>query len=777
MLWDVVVNGPAPDNHFTVDPGPPSARLQFGDVTLTPGERQLSKRGQPVSLTPKAFDLLVVLAEKPGRLLTKEQLLQAVWADAAVEESNLSYHIFAIRKALGDTAENGLIETVPKRGYRFTATVTRFNGGDVESPRLSDHPGDEENAGPSIDHSATAPPADVPSVHGTVSVPRLRLRGRWRPALWFAAGMLVASAVGALVWIRAGNQPAVLIRAQISPDVQLADASAFAVSPDGQQLVFVGKGEDGVTRLWARRFGDEMARPLAGTETALGGLTPPMFWSPDSRAVAFDAAGQLKSFDFRDGAVRTICSLSGLAVGGSWNADGVVIVGHPSGGLCQCSAAGRPSELTRVDAGSGESAHVLPWFLPDGRHFLYVRVARKAPEGSGVYVGSLDDRPGTTKPTRLLATGFGAAYVRTSRSSAGHVIFLRDRTLFAQPFDERTLQLRGAPVSVATPVGSFLDAGFYSASQNDVIAFRPPNKDFQLTWFDRQGRTIAAASEIGRYSGVSLSPDGSHIAIAKETAGSSVDQDIWILDTSRATMRRATFGPLLEEVPIWSADGRRLVFTIGGDIGTLFEQDIDGSAQPRLLLETKEHKIPTSASRDGRFLLFTAQNIDRSRSDVWVLPLLPAGKPFPLIQRSFDQEQAQFSPDGRWVAYTSNESGRYEVLVRRFRQPSEGGTDDPQTIAVSAGGGTAPRWRADGKELYFLSLDGSAMAVDVRADLSLAVGMPQVLFRLAGSHGDWDVLGDGSRFLIATTPSGDASPPFTVLWNRLRQLTSTSEHR
>ena len=739
-----------------MEPTHSESGLQFGDATLIPGEHQLLKDGQPVLLTPKAFDLLVVLARNPGRLLTKEQLMQAVWGDTAVEDSNLSYHVFAIRKALGDTAENGhLIETVPKRGYRFTATVTPLNGRIGDSPAPVDDLEREQNVLDRIEKVDAAPVPQSPLRDPGVAEGRVRTRHGWRSVLWFAAGLLVASAVGVVVTKRDADQLSPRIRAEISPGVRLSDASPFSLSPDGQKLVYVGTGQDGVNRLWLRRLEDEAAQPLGGTESTLGILTPPMFWSPDSQSVAFDATGQLKRVDLRDGAVRTICALAGLAVGGSWNADGIVIVGHPNSGLSRCSPAdGRATPLTRLDAANGETAHVLPWFLPDGRHFLYVRVARNGPAGSGVYVGSLDDGPTAAKPERLLATGFGAAYVPAMGSSTGHVVFLRNTTLFAQPFDERMLRFSGDPVSIASAVGSYLDSGFFSVSQNDVIAFRPPNKDFQLTWFDRQGSLIAAASEVGRYSGVALSSDRERILTAKEIVGANIDQDIWILETSRAAMRKATFGPLLEDRPVWSADGRRFMFTIGGDVGTLFEQGIDTTVPPRLLLETKQHKIPTSASRDGKFLLYTVENIDQSRDDIWVLPLFPGAKEFPLIQRNFDQDQGQFSPDGRWVAYVSNESGRSEVLLRRFIEQPDQASRDPQTVAVSAAGGTAPRWRGDGNELYFLALDGSVMAVDVRERATLSVGAPHRLFRLAGSHGDWDVLPDGSRFLIAIPPGG-----------------------
>ena len=712
-----------------MEPVPSASRLQFGDAVLVPVERQLLKHGQLISLTPKAFDLLVVLAENPGRLLTKDQLMEAVWGNTAVEESNLAYHISAIRKALGDTADNGhLIETVPKRGYRFTAAVTPLHGGYGEASTARDLPKRQPNVVGPVDDLGAAPSPHAGTAGRGVSLQPVRTRDGWRSAVWIAAGISIGVAVGAVLtrggWTRGGaNQSFGVIRAQISPGVRLSDASPFSLSPDGRQLVYVGKGPDGRTRLWVRRVEDEAPRPLAGTETALSDGTPPMFWSPDSQSVGFDAAGQLKRVDVRDGTVRTICALTELAVGGSWNDDGLVIVGHPNGGLSQCSVAdGRVAELTLLDTANGETAHVLPWFLPDGRHFLYVRVARSVPEGSGVYVGSLDDGPAAAKSKRLLATGFGAQYVPASGSSAGHLIFLRDGTLFAQPFDERLLQIHGDPVSLAGPVGSFLDAGFFSVSLTDVIAFRPPNKDVQLTWVDRQGRKIASASEIGRYSEVAISPDGSRIASAKETAGANIDKDIFILGASRATMRRVTFGPLLEAQPVWSGDGRRIIFTIGGDVGTLFEQGVDTAVPPRLLLETKQHKIPTSASRDGKFLLYTVENISQSRADVWVLPLAPPAKPFPLIQRNFDQEQAQFSPDGRWVSYVSNESGISEVLLQRFVALSDDPSRDAQTVAVSAGGGTAPRWRADGGELYFLGPDDSVMAVDVQERATMVVG-------------------------------------------------------
>ncbi len=429
------------------------SQSEFGPFSIDVEERVLRRDGRPVPLTPKAFDVLAALVEQPGRLISKEELLQKVWPDTFVEESNLAYNVFALRKALGDTADNGqYIETIAKRGYRFTAirdpreaagmTARMLPEGIAEAPVT-------EAVTAGAEFQARGESRQPP----TASDVRRHFSSRLlRAAAWFAAGVICTSGAVLLMIPRKAVPTPPVIRAQIAPGVQLSEASPFAVSPDGQQLVFAGTGSDGVTRLWVRRMDAEVARPLSGTEAALGGLTPPMFWSPDSQSVAFSGAGELKRIDVRGGAPRTVCNLPNGAIGGSWNADDVIVVGQPEGGLLRCPAAGGAvSEVTRLDGTKGEGMHLLPSFLPDGRHFLYLSVSRTAPEKSGVYLGSLDEPPGSPRPDRLLATGFGAAYTRSEGTSTGHVVFLQDQTLFAQAFDERSLQLPGEPVSLAAP--------------------------------------------------------------------------------------------------------------------------------------------------------------------------------------------------------------------------------------------------------------------------------------------------------------------------------------
>ena len=355
MEWGgLLAKGLGPSHYSGVETLP---ALQFGAVTLVPDERLLFKGSEPVSLTPKAFDLLTVLAANPGWLLTKEQLLQAVWSDTSVEESNLSYHVFAIRRALGDTAEGGqIIETVPKRGYRFTAPVVRVDrpnplaGTAGDSALIQTEPTAPSNGAiPQRIEASAALATDLGSRP-------LKSRNAWRLSFGFVVGALCAGA-GVLVGTRHSAAPLPLIRAQMAPGVQLSEASPFALSPDGLKLVFAGRGPDGVTRLWLRHVGDETARPLNGTEALLGGLVPPMFWSPDGDSIAFDALGQLKRYDLRESAVRTICAIPGLAVGGSWSAAGVVLVGQPNGAVLRCNVAdGRVSEATRLDPAKGKPA-------------------------------------------------------------------------------------------------------------------------------------------------------------------------------------------------------------------------------------------------------------------------------------------------------------------------------------------------------------------------------------------------------------------------------------
>ena len=760
--------------------------LQFGDFTLDVSERLLLREGRPVPLTPKAFDVLSALATRPGRLVTKDELIKEVWPDSFVEENNLAYHVFALRRALGETPEGGkYVETVPKRGYRFVAPVKAANRTDVVA--LAGSPPDAKNADTeeeeavdlgSDDSESRNRSREAPGYGEPVGADTARdgqgasLFSSRTTSLWFAAGMCVAAVVAVFVYKPRPPVAPEQMKVEVSTEVRLTESSTFAISPDGRRLVFAGSGADGVVRLWVRNLDANDARPLGGTEVALGGMVPPMFWSPDSRFVAFDAAGQLKKIEVAGGSPQTVCTLPSLAVGGSWNQSDVILVGRPDGGILRCPASGGAAAIvTEPDRSKPQSAHLFPWFLPDGRRFLYLSVSRAAPENSGIYVHSLDAPAETTSSHRILAAGFGAAYVPDGEREVGHLLFLRDGALFAQDFDPALLQLTGEAARIAEPVGSFLDGGFFSASRNGRLAFRAPEETLQLTWLDRHGKELSRVGEPGRYGGLSLAPGETRAVVVQYAPRSTIDQDLWLVDLKSARSSKLTSNARLEDRPVWSEDGKRVVFTGTGEAGSLFEQSIGSDQEARLLLESSQHKIPTSISRDGRFLLYTSVTNGSTRLDVWVLPLTGERKPYPLIRRAFDQDQARLSPDGRWVAYVSNESGRREVLVRPFALVSSNiGESAEASVMVSKSGGTAPRWRGDGKELFFVTREGAVASVPVSDQPVLEVGSLTTLFQAPGIAPDWDVSADGKRFLIMVPESRTPATSFSLIFGWQRAL-------
>ena len=491
---------------------PPVRTIRFGAVTLIPDERLLFKDGQPVSLTPKAFDLLAVLVASAGRLVSKEQLIQALWPDTAVEESNLTYHVFSIRKALGETPDGEkYIETVPRKGYRFVAPLA-------------------------IEPAAAIPVPAAP-------------RGR--------RSMVVVSAVLALVavaylGVTRDRNPRVEPSATHFQDAvagRLAESAMSAVSPDGRRLVFAA---DGVMRLWLRTMSQLKPAPMQGTEVFT--IVPPMIWSPDSRFIAYEATGILKKAGVDGGTPQTICQLPGTAVGGSWNLRGDILVGNAFGGLVWCHAGGGSAAIVSTVNAAEQEIHLVPSFLSDGRHFIYLRISRTKPAASGVYLGELVP-PDDGAPVRaamaprenpLIATGFGATLVPGRNGEPSVVVFARDGALFAQPFDERRLALDGEPIRIADHIGAYLDTAFFSASPSTLV-YRAPEPDFRLTWFDRRGAELGRVGTPARFTGLALSPNGDRALVSTDAPEGTVNQDLWLFDLARsAAPQRMTFEPTIE---------------------------------------------------------------------------------------------------------------------------------------------------------------------------------------------------------------------------------------
>jgi serine/threonine protein kinase/Tol biopolymer transport system component len=594
-----------------------------------------------------------------------------------------------------------------------------------------------------------------------------------RPWLaWGAAAVfLVALAALSLVHFRERPLVPVPVQFQISPSGKLLRGDPFAVSPDGRHLAFAATGFDGIARLWIRDLDSLEVRVLSDSHPATvkySGIVPPFFWSPDSHFIGFQVGGKLAKIEISGGPAQPLCDVQGFVVGGSWNREDVIVFADSARGLMQVSAAGGvASLLTTFDPSREEVIHVLPFFLPDGRHFLYLR-ASSSPEYSGAYVGSVNTKPEDQDAKRLLVTTSAPVYVASSDSDSGKVLFMRQGTLMAQPFDAHRLEPFGVAVPIAGRVGSYLDYGFFSASNNGVLVYRSDaGQIYQLTWLDQQGKVLATVAEPGRYNGLALSPDGRRVAVSRTNPENTPNWDVWLLDEGRNTSTRLTYEQVRASFPVWSADGSSVIFSSvrAGEVN-LYLKQASGAGDERLLLKSSDvFKYATSSSRDGRFLLYTAEN-PKTKNDLWVLPLNGDRKPIPFLRTEFNESSGQFSPDGHWIAYTSDESGSDEIYVRNFSNGSaQGSWDTAGKWLISKRGGTDPRWREDGKELFYVASDGKLMSVDISAKPVLEAGTPKPLFQLPPGFIGGDVTPDGRRFLIGVPVAQSASVPFTVVLN------------
>ncbi|MGC1188610.1 MAG: protein kinase [Candidatus Acidiferrales bacterium] len=596
--------------------------------------------------------------------------------------------------------------------------------------------------------------------------------------LW-AVAIAACLAAAALATMRFREKPPIapeVVRYQIRlpENVWFTQTASFALSPDGRHIAFSAIGSDGSPAIWMQDLDGSEARELpdAGTSPT----TPPFSWSPDSRYIVFSSAGsKLRKADLQTGTTQDICDKPGPPIGSSWNSDGVIIFGNPYTGLWRVAATGGTAvPLTALDSSRQEREHELPDFLPDGHHFIYLRVS-KIPEDTGIYVGSLDDPPDKQSEKLLLQTGFGAKYAPSPGGGAGRLLFLRGGTLMAQSFDPASLALTGDPVPIVDQIGSGYETGFYSVSANTVV-YRTlsSNTNSQLTWYDRQGKITGTAGDPGYIDAPSISPDGSEIAYRKDSPDHS-DKDIWLLNIARGTSTRFTFGGSWNDNPVWSPDGSEIVFMSNREgIFNLYEKPANGATDEQILLRTKENKAALSWSRDGRYLLYgVAQNLAGGRQDLWVLPMQGDRTPFPFSRTPFDQRDAQFSPDGRWVAYVSSESGRHEIYVREFTVPPAP-TETGEKWMISNGGGIYPMWRADGKEIVYFGdglSDRMSVSVGAGPGHSFHSGVPQELFKVPPGITGADTTPDFKKFLLAVPETKKGPQTFTVVVNWAAALT------
>jgi dipeptidyl aminopeptidase/acylaminoacyl peptidase len=481
---------------------------------------------------------------------------------------------------------------------------------------------------------------------------------------------------------------------------------------------------------------------------------------------AFFSEGKLKRMDRTGGLPRALCNVPGVGVGGAWNTTDVILVGNAAGGLVRCPAGGGPATpVTTLNPSLKDAAHMLPVFLPDNRHFVYLRASRVDPSESGLYVGDLETPPDRQSTERLVVTPFGGGYA-AGPAGDGHVLFVRGATLMALPFDAERRVATGEPVTVATGVGSFRDGAFYSASGNTLV-YREAAPQFQLTWLDRFGATKSVLGEPGEFGGATLSPDESRVAMWRPSRLGGSSHELWLVDVGRNTPTSFATDPE-GDMPAWSTDGRELYFVLGTMGASLNRKAVDGNRSSEMLRRpgTSDGPLlvgggPMTPTPDGRFLVFSVMD-NKTAIDLWAQPLAAGAKAVPLLEQDFDQIDGRPSPDGRWLAYVSNESGSNEVFLRSLtRDPATGAPVVGSAVLVSSGGGTSPRWRKDGRELFYQSRAGAMMAAPVGA---ASVGRPAELFRVPGVQPDWSVTADGQRFLVAV-PSRQSAPAFTVVVN------------
>lgn len=573
----------------------------------------------------------------------------------------------------------------------------------------------------------------------------------WRSRTgWLVAGTLLVMLIAAMASLWSAShkrQPAMYFHISVP-----FAANDLALSADGRTLAMVAySAEASNYAVWTYEMGGRRTGALKGTQ----GASYP-FWSPDGKYLGFFADGKLKKVDVSGGHVQELCDASN-GRGGTWNADGVIVFSADSfGGLSRVSSAGGPVvEITKPDAARVETSHRWPVFLPDGKHFLYLAANFTGnEEKNAIFVGALNSQ----ERRMLVSSSANAAY-----AEPGYLLYLRENVLVAQAFDRRNYVLSGEPHAVSDEVmyTRLVDRAVFSVWNGEALVTQTGRGASlsQMTWFDRNGKQMGTAGAPGAYGNVRVSPDQSRIAL-DQNAPDGRNIDVWIIEPKRAAPTRLTFDLSGHQTPIWSPDGKQIVYSWNRKLGNqIYSKNADGSGSEEEVVDLGVG-IPVNAwdwSRDGKYLLI------RRGNELWYLSW-PERVAKPLVQAKWTVQNAQFSPDGQWMAYASNETGSMEVYVSRF--PGANGK-----WQVSSAGGQEPRWRADGKELFYLSPEGKMMAAEVTAGAGFKASAPVVLFQTKRRQPvssfavfSYDVSGDGKRFLIATkVDEANAAPPSVVL--------------
>jgi len=593
-----------------------------------------------------------------------------------------------------------------------------------------------------------------------------RVGPRWVTVLLSLLALATVAGAVLVVILFLRPKPAPVYKFPVAPPENMTYRMP-EVSPDGHYVVVQSAGPEGKPMLWLRPLDAMKPTPIPGTE---GGFAP--FWSPDSQYIAFFADKALKKIRVSGGPAEKICEAEPLPGGGTWNRSGTILFAPGQGTtLYQVPAnGGRTQSVLKLNAAKFEHAHLWPQFLPDGEHFVFF-VLSDSQATTGVYIGSLDSAdyrmlfPSETNAVFSTLAG-------TDSTKNGYLLYIRDRSLMGQAFNAGRLELRGEAITLAEDVGAVksLSLAPISISDNAMLVYQSVGEATrQLSWVDRSGKSLVPVTDTGEWGPPRISPDGTR-AVAAKLGKDRKNADLWIIDPA-GNATQFTSGPAHKGSPVWSPDGLRIAYFVNqGGSYDIYMSPLNAGARMDLLLKTAQAKYPTDWSRDGKYLFFGVLT-EGSRSDVWAMSLADR-RAGPLLDTVYSEGYAALSPDGKWLAFQTDETGRNEVYV----QPFEGiarGTKRRYDVSAQTGGGL-PRWRADGEEIFYMTNRGRMMSVKVHPNgTEFACDPPQFLFQTRPIPNTWnlyDVSPDGQRFLMNVPMEWSGASPITVMTNWTEKL-------
>lgn len=709
-------------------------KVAFGPFEFDPASGVLRKHGFKIKLASQPGQVLDVLVERRGDLVTREDLRNRLWpgVTAGDFEHGLNAAVNKLRQALGDVASQPrFIETLPGRGYRLVVPV---------------HPV----------HPAVLQMMPAPATSG------LKGAGPWnRLPMWIGAGAVLLALLAGATWAALHRPSSPALKAtqfQISPpkDYYLEGGGvrqSFALSPDGGRAAFTAKDSDGSFRLFLRDFSELESRPVADGEGAYS-----VVWTPDGHMLLFTAKGKLRRVAVSAAASQIISqNIPYFSAAIPFGPDRLLISGYRNSGVIP-SSGGMPAPVDQP----------YPWaqLLPGAREFLYTiydpqlsrsraRIATTGANDSGVEVLQADSR---------------VQYTGSLRSGSGYLVYLRAGTLLAQPFDPAGRRVTGEPRAIASRVPSFGHTGAadFSVSDRGVIAYQSYVNRSQFIWVDRTGKRLSAASPDGiNASYVRLSPDGRWLAAAPFDIERGVPE-IWLYDAVSGAGRKTVFGPGIRSLPVWSPDSRRFVYVLDQSTPKLSLSSVDGAPETSTLPETG-YMFPTDWSPDGRFILYNNSGLpavsDDFTADVFAIDMARNRKVISVLSTPFHESNAVFSPDGKWLAFISNESRKAEIYIQLLDRGNETLRVTGERILISREGARCLRWRKNGKEIYYLAFDGRVYAVPLSfGTAGVRAGEAQPLFKIdpeafATVHSavSFDVSADGGRFVIPSMTRGESS--------------------